>query len=384
MKRFIALLSLLVLFFVAQSELQSQEVNYFYTPDGTCCATVTCNVPNATEFRVLGLYGWQTWNPPVDEITFCQPYSQPGNYTIQFRDASGVLIDTQFFTFEDCDDITVVRYYSTPNGTCCAAVSFNVPDAVKFEVLSHFGSQTWNPPVDEIIFCQPYSQPGNYTIHFKDANDNLVATKFFTLEDCVDKCDCSDGPNGLSNIFSASSDLNGLTVWWNTDEDHPCWAAIQMIGISTNYQSFIIADTPEEVAALNGTGASYPNTGPIGPLPILCPKIMITLDDGTICEYIICPGPTKESVHAVVAKTKVYPNPTSDLAKVAFTLDEEAFVKIDLYDQNGNVVANIDKAIYSSGQNVIDINTAKFASGSYYVTLTLDGETISIPLTIAK
>jgi len=79
-----------------------------------------------------------------------------------------------------------------------------------------------------------------------------------------------------------------------------------------------------------------------------------------------------ESVDALVTtgadKVKVYPNPASDVATVAFTLKAASTVRVQLVDATGKVVKAIVNKM-EAGAHQVELNTTGLAAGMYFVNL---------------
>ena len=72
------------------------------------------------------------------------------------------------------------------------------------------------------------------------------------------------------------------------------------------------------------------------------------------------------------AEMLVYPNPASDLATLAFDMQNETNCTVSIIDMLGRVVFAKEIAA-SAGQNMIDLNVQDLKSGMYSVTLTANG-----------
>lgn len=74
-----------------------------------------------------------------------------------------------------------------------------------------------------------------------------------------------------------------------------------------------------------------------------------------------------------------YPNPVSDVLNFSYELKESSTVAIDIYDISGKLVANLMNKTETPGKKFAQINTNApgWTSGTYYVRLSVNGESVS-------
>ncbi len=65
-----------------------------------------------------------------------------------------------------------------------------------------------------------------------------------------------------------------------------------------------------------------------------------------------------------------YPNPFSDQTKIEFTLADDNYVIINLFDFSGNLIRNLFNGKAKIGTNEVIVNSNNLQSGSYYFVLT--------------
>ena len=76
----------------------------------------------------------------------------------------------------------------------------------------------------------------------------------------------------------------------------------------------------------------------------------------------------KENVKAIQDVGNVNPNPVNNLAQVSFNLNEEASVKIQVYNSLGAIVySGADHG--SAGKNKLNIDCSNYSSGLYFVAI---------------
>lgn len=84
-----------------------------------------------------------------------------------------------------------------------------------------------------------------------------------------------------------------------------------------------------------------------------------------------------EEVDAADPNFKIYPNPVSENANIAYTIYSDANIKLDIYNIFGMKVTNLFTGHQNSGDYVFNFNTAtnRLTSGIYFIALSGDGKT---------
>ena len=79
-------------------------------------------------------------------------------------------------------------------------------------------------------------------------------------------------------------------------------------------------------------------------------------------------------------KASVYPNPATDRIHLSFSLPERSQVKIDLFNQNGQMLKTISHAVFESGTQTSEFNLNDISNGIYWIKLTSESaiQTIKI------
>ena len=78
----------------------------------------------------------------------------------------------------------------------------------------------------------------------------------------------------------------------------------------------------------------------------------------------------------------VYPNPASTMAKVEMDLKEDAIVYVSVANYLGQTVIAPDANNLNAGIHTVNIPVSNLATGLYFVKITVNGETTSMPLSI--
>ena len=68
----------------------------------------------------------------------------------------------------------------------------------------------------------------------------------------------------------------------------------------------------------------------------------------------------------------VYPNPFKEEFEVEFTLDNDEFISIDIFDVTGRKVKSLFNGLLNSGLHNLDIDASDIAKGSYFIELKLN------------
>lgn len=81
---------------------------------------------------------------------------------------------------------------------------------------------------------------------------------------------------------------------------------------------------------------------------------------------------------------EIFPNPSTYSANVSLNLPNSAFVKIELYDSNSEIVRNICDEYLNEGLQTIKLQTEQLASGVYYLLIKADDSSKVLKLLITK
>ncbi len=80
----------------------------------------------------------------------------------------------------------------------------------------------------------------------------------------------------------------------------------------------------------------------------------------------------------------LYPNPTSKMTNLYFTLDQEQHLSVQMYNMLGEQVYSNDFGTMSAGDHLVNINCATFQSGVYFVRITTDKSSVTKRLVIQQ
>jgi hypothetical protein len=84
-------------------------------------------------------------------------------------------------------------------------------------------------------------------------------------------------------------------------------------------------------------------------------------------------------------KLEASPNPTESATEITAVLPAPGSIRIALYDNLGNEIANIGAGNYDAGRHTFPLDMNGLSSGVYYTTITFEGRhTATIPVVLAK
>jgi hypothetical protein len=79
-----------------------------------------------------------------------------------------------------------------------------------------------------------------------------------------------------------------------------------------------------------------------------------------------------------------FPNPFNPATCIAFILEDDALVSLDVYDMLGRPVATLAEGPYSAGRHVVTWNAIDLPSGTYLIRLTAGNKTTTRRATLIK
>lgn len=111
-------------------------------------------------------------------------------------------------------------------------------------------------------------------------------------------------------------------------------------------------------------------------------EVIINIEAASIINSVKDGVAGNESVFTM----QVGPNPLLDAGTLTYSINGSASrnVKIDLVNSKGELVATIINGVVSSGTHTINLNSAEFSSGNYFLIGTADGYNTQLPLVIVK
>ncbi|GAB3582554.1 T9SS type A sorting domain-containing protein [Hymenobacter daeguensis] len=161
-------------------------------------------------------------------------------------------------------------------------------------------------------------------------------------------------------------------------------------GRNSEYTATTTATNAWETLTFNyvNTPSATPNTG-LNEIVLLIAsntfaRKRVYIDDWTgpsLVGYIPTAIRTVQTTSAAFAPA--YPNPTSGLTQLPFSLQKPAVVSLAVFDNVGRRVAQVmDNETRPAGQFTAELNAAKLAPGLYTCRLTVDGVSLTRPLSV--
>ncbi|MBE9492338.1 MAG: T9SS type A sorting domain-containing protein [Bacteroidetes bacterium] len=84
------------------------------------------------------------------------------------------------------------------------------------------------------------------------------------------------------------------------------------------------------------------------------------------------------------AHLKIYPNPARDIAMISFTMKQNDYVSVRIFNLLGEVVYSRDNSYLSSGKQVIQISGENLSPGIYFVHLRIGNQGITEKMSIFR
>ena len=161
-------------------------------------------------------------------------------------------------------------------------------------------------------------------------------------------------------------------------------------GRNSEYTATTTATNAWETLTFNvsGTPSATPNTG-LNEIVLLIAantyaRKKVYLDDWTgpsLVGYVPTAARTVQTATAAFAPA--YPNPTSGVTQLPFSLQKPAVVSLAVFDNLGRRVAQVlNNESKLAGQFTAELNAARLTPGLYTCRLTVDGVNLSRPLSV--
>ncbi|MCF6171173.1 MAG: T9SS type A sorting domain-containing protein [Bacteroidales bacterium] len=188
----------------------------------------------------------------------------------------------------------------------------------------------------------------------------------------------TSGGSGSYSINFSYSDLQGGeegidnpgndTIYWldgNIDQD-PVFLGKWDFPFQINDGSPCMdAGTPDT------TGLNLPETDLAGD-----PRFFGDAVDMGAYEWNLFVG-QEETVETGQTLLNIFPNPVSNQATIAFEVQQEGALQIELYNASGAMVKTFERKSVKTGQQIITIGTHHLSPGIYFLRLTAGGEVVT-------
>ena len=160
-------------------------------------------------------------------------------------------------------------------------------------------------------------------------------------------------------------------------------------GRNSEYTATTTATNAWETLSFNFVNApsATPNTGLNEIVLLVAPnttaKRKIYLDDFYGPSLVGFVSATRTVQTSTAAFAPAYPNPTSGLTQLPYSLQKAAVVSLAVFDNLGRRVAQVlDNQARPAGQFTAELNAARLAPGLYTCRLTVDGVALTRPLSV--
>ena len=80
----------------------------------------------------------------------------------------------------------------------------------------------------------------------------------------------------------------------------------------------------------------------------------------------------------------IYPNPTSDLTTIKYSLQKSAQVTFELIDITGKTIISSLEGNKTEGSHLIELNTNELKAGVYFYSINVNGNKLTKKMTISK
>ncbi len=81
---------------------------------------------------------------------------------------------------------------------------------------------------------------------------------------------------------------------------------------------------------------------------------------------------------------KIYPNPSTNSADIAFALDDAEEIKIMIYDNSGRLIETLHSGLLEAGEHTFSWNCSNVSSGKYICNIRGNSVFKSLQLVVAR
>ena len=99
-----------------------------------------------------------------------------------------------------------------------------------------------------------------------------------------------------------------------------------------------------------------------------------SLDQGSV-------GEQKNNIFTLLPNT---PNPFAGQTTISYMLHKDANVKVVVCDQLGKAIATLADGFAFAGRQSVNFDAKQLPSGTYYYTVTAEGKSLTMPMTVTK
>lgn len=338
----------------------------------------------------------------LDFVDYCIMPGTSRTISVEAFDCNGALVYV-YNTNVSCPNVPCppgISIYNNPvapeQGKCCFELSIYydltgedpMPNICSVAVDGVNGQPLQREYLDEygyrfrdyVRYCIPPGSSRTVSVYHYDCDSNIICSFVEEVECPVEEC--CDGIF-INHVWTSLDQCCGeFTIQWNPETQ--CDAhEVRVIGAYYNWDQ-----------SIPGYRVPYCTTPGI-------PKVIRfeTYDSfgNLICEEertVGCPAYGENGPHFKQGDVEtpgseksglvIFPNPTSGVANVSYTLPHTAIVRLEVIDALGQPVALLDEGMRPQGIHTLTYSTQELASGMYQLKLTYGDVVVVQPLVVSK
>ncbi len=131
------------------------------------------------------------------------------------------------------------------------------------------------------------------------------------------------------------------------------------------------------------TAYTDPNN-PRNGYPTTVQQMLRDYRQGTYMAMVSLSTDIKQEQNVAFSVNDIYPNPSADQAEISFNLANASQVNIQMFNNLGQKVKTVLNENVGAGVNGVNIKTSDLINGSYYLRVTVDGQTVTKTLNVIR
>ena len=363
--------------------LQNSRLNTANYPTGKFGTEFTAVTTKANDWEVLtftptaagaGNFDGSVMATDIDQMLFQVAPGTNGTATYYLDDIMG----PELLAVAPPSNLAVRQLYDNYEGTrAIKYIAYKTSGGLKLDTLNN-ASGTGNTSTRVARYTRSTNQYDSFVMQPRGAAINDV-TNF--------KSTSATAPHMTLRVFSV---VPGVLYQITLQDSTVAGATNYPAGRNSEYTATTTATNAWENLSFNFTGSpsGTANTSVNEIVLLVAPnttvKRKVYLDDfygPSLVGFVATATRTIASDFAAFAPA--YPNPTSGITQLPFSLKKAATVSLAVYDNLGRRVTNLlNDEPRAAGQHTTELNAAKLAPGLYTCRLTVDGVALSRPLSV--
>ncbi len=233
------------------------------------------------------------------------------------------------------------------------------------------------PNTDQYITSDvEFSRDGKYMLIFKGNYYGEIPSLIFTYPDLEEiPIDYDSDDYSVANFFLSPItneviiDLHHAGDYHNNFYVVPLGQAkVKEFSGSTNTPFYFLRDT-------DTSGQRMPG---------FFPRVTFVSTTDTIGVFLPPWNTTKVKEKTNNNEDKIYPNPSTNSADIAFALDDAEEIKIMIYDNSGRLVETLHSGLLEAGEHTFSWNCANVSSGKYICNIRGNSVFKSLKVVVAR